>query len=339
MDDNSDDGNLPDQSYFKNKNYEDEEQINEHYENEGDKNYDDNYENQYHSNYENYDYENEEYNGNYNENYNDDDNYQENLDNENYIDNENTNYSNSYSSYNYINNEGNYKNYPNYNYSNKNKNKNYKHNYYNHHYPKYQLTKSKESYCTTFSTNFKLWLMLIIKLNSEQGKETKISENKSVNKEIIESFLKNYQIELNYKKGKENENNHLNISIKNIIIKHTVDKIYIIEFSLIIEDKIELFMVNKYIEIFVKGEIYFEKYPKFIFQVKDYKLTLDKINDNIIEIPQLDKEFEKCEIGMCPDNCINNNKNFKKLYLDINGEENIKDPQREIRDCLDNLIF
>ena len=348
MEDNSDDGNLPEQSYFKNKNYVEKEQMSENYVSNDNENYNDNFENQYPSNNENYDYENyndQEYNDNYNENYNDDDNYQENLDNENYIDNENTNYSNSYSSYNYANNEGNYKNYPNYNYSNKNKNKNYKYNYYNHQYQKYNLTKSKESYLTTFNTNFKLWLMLVIKLNSEQGKETKISENKSVNKEIIESFLKNYEIELNNKKGKENENNVLYISIKNTKLKNVVDKIYIVEFSIIIEDKIKLFCVNKYIEIFVKGEIYFEKYPKFIFQVKDYKLTLDlekdknyKNNDNIIEIPKLEKEFQTCEIGMSPDNCIINNKEFKKIYIDINGDENIKDPQREIRDCLDSLM-
>ena len=332
MDDDSDDGTLPGQSYFRNNNYE-EEQINEICENGGHENYDGNYENQY-----------SQYNGNYyyeNDNYNDDDNYQENLDNENYIDNENSNYSNSFK---YENADRYYKKY---NYSNKNKNKNYKYNYYNHHYKKYSLTKTKESYLTTFSTNFKLWLMLVIKLNKEQGKIIKISENKSINNEIIESFLKNYEIELNNKKGKENDTkNNLYISIKNVDLKHTVDKIYIVEFSIIIEDKIELFFVNKYIEIFVKGEIYFEKYPKFSFQVKEYKLTLNlekdknnKNNDNIIEIPDIEKEFEKCEIGMCPTYCINENKEFKKIYIDINGEDNIKDPQREIRDCLDNLMF
>ena len=330
MDDDSDDGTLPGQSYFRNNNYE-EEQINEICENGGNENYDENYENQY-----------SQYNGNYyyeNDNYNDDDNYQENLDNENYIDNENSNYSNSFK---YENADRYYKKY---NYSNKNKNKNYKYNYYNHHYKKYSLTKTKESYLTTFSTNFKLWLMLVIKLNKEQGKIIKISENKSINNEIIESFLKNYEIELNNKKGKENDKkNNLYISIKNVDLKHTVDKIYIVEFSIIIEDKIELFFVNKYIEIFVKGEIYFEKYPKFSFQVKEYKLTLDlekdkNNNDNIIEIPNIEKEFDKCEIGMCPTYCINENKEFKKIYIDINGEDNIKDPQREIRDCLDNLMF
>ena len=61
-------------------------------------------------------------------------------------------------------------------------------------------------------------------------------------------------------------------------------------------------------------------------------------NDNIIEIPKLEKEFQTCEIGMSPDNCIINNKEFKKIYININGDENIKDPQREIRDCLDSLM-
>ena len=75
--------------------------------------------------------------------------------------------------------------------------------------------------------------------------------------------------------------------------------------------------------------IILEKDPKFIFQVKDYKLTLDlekdknyKNNDNIIEIPKLEKEFQTCEIGMSPDNCIINNKEFKKIYIDINGDRN-----------------
>ena len=341
MDDDSDDGTLPGQSYFRNNNYEEQEQNNEIYENGGNENYDENYDNQYSQ-----DNGNNNYNYNYeNDKYNDDDYYQENLNNENFIYNDgNSNYSNSYQ---YENANRYYKNYKNYNYSNKNKNKKYKYNYYNHHYQKYSLTRTKESYLTTFSTNFKLWLMLVIKINKEQGNIIKISENKNINNEIIESFLKNYEIELNNKKGKENDiKNNLYISIKNVDLKHTVDKIYVVEFSIIIEDKIELFFVNKYIEIFVKGEIYFEKYPKFSFQVKEYKLTLElekdknnKNNDNIIEIPDIEKEFEICEIGMCPTYCINENKEFKKIYIDINGEDNIKDPQREIRDCLDNLMF
>lgn len=339
MDDDSDDGKLPGQSFFRNRNNEEKiEQYNENIENN---NYDENYENQYPQNNDNYEYENDNYNNNIN-NYDYNDDYQENLDNENYIKNENSSYYNS--NYYEIDDDGNYKNY-NHNYYNyKNNNKNYKYKYNNnYYYKKYNFTKSKENFQATFSTYFKLWLMLVIKLESDKEKEITISKNEKINQEIIDSFLKNYDIELNHKNEKENKKINLFFYIKDIKTKHSVEKNYTVEFSIIIEDKIELFFVNKYIEIFVSGDIYFDKFPVFQFKVIDYKLTLDyknnknnKNNDNnIYKLPEEDKQFE---IGMCPEYSINENKEFRELYININGEGKIKDPQREIRDSLDNLI-
>lgn len=337
MDDDSDDGNLPGQSFFRNNNNDKEEQ--KHNEINENDNYAENDENQYPQNNDNYEYENDNNNDIIN-NYDYNDDYQENFDNGNYIESENSSYYNS----NYYENDkdANYKNY-NYNYfNNKNKNKNYKYN--NYYYKKYNITKRKENYEVAFSTNFKLWLMLIIKLDSEKKKERAFSKNKKINQEIIDSFLKNYDIELNHKKEIEDKKNNLYIHIKNIKINHSVDKNYIVEFSIIIEDKIELFFVNKYIEIFVSGDIYFAKFPVFHFQVIDYKLTLDcqknkkdKNNDN--NIYDFSEEDEKLTIGMRPEYSINENKEFKELYIKIFGEGKIKDPQREIMDSLDNLIF
>ena len=355
MDDDSDDGQLPGQSFFKNKNNE----IEEKESNENDI-YDENYEEQYYQQNENYDYQK-----------NDDDYYNgsnyESFDNNKYYESEDSNY---FYSNNYENDNSNYNNYSNFNKNKKknyykkyeNNNKNFEDNYKyksNCHRIKNNYPKTKESYITSFEENFKLWLMLVVKISSIK-KKIKLTENKKVNKEIIEAFLKIYDIESNNNK-KEKEKNNLSINIKNFEIKQTVGKFYIIEFSLIIKDRIDIFFVDKYIEIKVIGEIFLERYPKFIFNVKKYILSLNynkkeknkyneengdkpekenekkekEINNNIIENMELN-ENDKYTIDMNPEYSIND-ETFKQYYLKINGKENIKDPHKEMRDCLDNL--
>ena len=207
------------------------------------------------------------------------------------------------------------------------------------------MTKTKEGYLASFGSYFKLWIILVIKSKSNKGEKIEFSKNEGVNKEIIESFLKNYDRESGSIKNVE-KNNNIYITIKDIEIKEVVGKNYYVEFSIIIEDKIEIFFVNKYIEIKVRGEIYFEKEPKFYFYVKQYKLSLNKKldknnddnkNNNAIENIELD-EKDGCWIGMCPKYSINN-KEFKEIYEKISGEQVYKDPQKEIRNCLDDLIF
>ena len=337
MDDDSDDGNLPGQSFFKRKNIEQDEQ-----ENNRNDNYDENYGNQDYQNNDNYDYENNDYNcddGCNNDfieehNYNDDDNF-------------NT-YDKSQYDYEYEN-ENEKKCYNYYKHSNKNNNRNNRDNinnrhkkYNNNYYQKYNLTKTKESYLTSFGINFKLWLMLVIKKVFSEKKIIEFTDNENINKEVTDSFLTSYDLESNTKQT--NEKNNLNISIKDFELKEIVGKNYNVDFSIIIIDKIEIFFVNKFIEMKVKGEFELGKYPKFYFSIKQYKLTLDsnkiKNNENktnIIENIDLD-ENKTFIIGMCPDYSIND-KSFKKLLMKINGEENKKDPQKEIMDCLDNLIY
>ena len=333
MDDDSDDGNLPGQSFFKRKNDEQEEPDNNINEN-----YDENDGNQYYQSNDNYDdYENNDnnYDQDYNNNFTDEQNYNN--------EQNSSNYNNSEYDYEYVKKSYNNHNHPN-KYSNinnrDNTNNNYRR-YNNNHYQKYNLTKTKEGYLTSFGLNFKLWLMLVIKKTSIEKKIIEFTKNEKINKEVIDSFLKFYDIEANIKK--ENEKNNLNISIKDFELKKLVGDNYIVQFSIIIKDKIEIFFVDKYIEMKVKGEINSAKFTKFHFSIKQYKLSLDsdKIkNDenknNIIENIDSD-EIKSFIIGMCPEYSINN-QTYKNLYTNIYGVKNIKDPHKEIVDCFDNLI-
>ena len=332
MDDDSDDGNLPGQSFFKRKNDEEEET-----ENNINNNYDEDDRNQYFQSNDNYDdYDNKDYNYNngYNNNFTEE---QSHNDEENYSNYNNSEYDNEYDK----------KSYNNHNHTNKynrnsrdNTNNNYKINYKGY-YLKYNLTKTKESYLTSFGINFKIWLMLVIKKTSIQHKIIEFTKNEQINQEVIDSFLKIYDIEANIKK--ENEKNNLNINIKDFELKKRVGNNYIAQFSIIIIDKIDIFFVNKYIEMKVEGDIELGKYPKFHFSIKQYKLSLDsdKIkNDenknNIIENIDLDENITFI-IGMSPEYSVND-QTYKNLYTNIYGDKNIKDPHKEIIDCFDNLI-
>ena len=350
MDDDSDDGTLPGQSFFKNKINEKEEYENNEIGENDDYN-DNNYNNQNYENEENY--ENENNDGNYHGDYAD--NNFENFENNNYYkeDEEQEDYNYKHENDNEANNNNSnyYNNSYNNNYYNKNRYNNYNNKYKKHFnnnyhsYPLYNSIKTKESYITSFLINFKLWLMIIIKTASSHNKNIIFSKNEKINKEIIDSFLKNYEIESN----KLKEDNNLKIKLKDFKINHTVGRNYNVEFLIIIKDKIKVFFVKKYIEIKVEGEIYFDKFPKFYFVVNKYELSLNyksmknknddenNNNKNILEINEPDKN-SNFPIGMCPDYTINNPE-FRQNYLEINREKNIKDPQKEIRECLDNLIM
>jgi len=332
MDDDSDDGNLPGQSFFKRKNDEQEEP-----ENNINNNYDEDDRNQYFQSNDNYDdYGNKDYNyyNGYNNNFTEE---QSHNDEENYSNYNNSEYDNEYDKKSYNNHNHTNKYYRN---SRDNTNNNYKRNYKGY-YLKYNLTKTKESYLTSFGINFKIWLMLVIKKTSIEHKIIEFTKNEQINQEVIDSFLKIYDIEANIKK--ENEKNNLNINIKDFELKKRVGNNYIAQFSIIIIDKIDIFFVNKYIEMKVEGDIELGKYPKFHFSIKQYKLSLDsdKIkNDenknNIIESIDLDENITFI-IGMSPEYSIND-QTYKNLYTNIYGEKNIKDPHKEIIDCFDNLI-
>ena len=360
MDDNSDDGYLPGQSYFINKNYEN----NEQYE---DPENDDNYNNNHYSNN---NYGNEINDQNYQEDdYYDDYGYQEENynnsknGNDNEIYDNNTNYNEHESSdYNHYNNDNFRYNKNNYYQNNKfhNKGYNYKNNYGSYYYNNnndYITEKRKESYLASFSVNFILWLTLVIKKSALEKNNIIFTDDKKINKEIVDSFLNYYDIKTTEEKEKTTKKKYFSINIENIKVKKAVEKDYILEFSIIIKDKIDTFFVDKFIEIGVIGNIYYNLYPKFNFCVKKYKLTLDdeKIEDNII----LDSDIKKenYEIGMCPDYEINNNKEFKQLFDKISEnkqlfdkksedkqyfdrkleEQKMKGPQEVLRECFNNL--
>ena len=348
MEDDSDDGEqLPGQSFFKKKLNENKENVYNEYEN-----YDDNYEEQYYNDNGNKYCENNEdkYYGNYDDNniYNyDNDNYNEyeeefenynNFDNVNQY-NENNDYNNNY--YYDDDNKNNYKD----KYKNGNKyNSHHKYNNNNHYYlPKYKQVKSKEGYIASFEINFKLWLTLVIKMQYDKKKNICFSNDSNVNEEIIDSFLSNYNIEFYKIKSKEKSN--LQINIEDVELKQTVGKYYDFEFFIIIKDKIEIFFVDKYIKIKVSGEICYDKYPKFSFVLQQYKLNLnynkEKDNKNNIIKNFIPNNANDYIIEMGPEYSIKNEE-FKKLYLETNGEkdgQNIKDLQKEILECLDNLMI
>ena len=211
--------------------------------------------------------------------------------------------------------------------------------------------KTKEFYLSTFRIKFKLWLMIVIKLLEKSKK--KIVEDEKINEEIYESFINLY----NHKKDKnKNEiKNNLNFEIENIEIKKIIKDIYNIEFNIIITEELKIYFTKKYINIKVTGKVYKDKYPKFFFQLMEYKLELNdeskdydnKKKDNsriIIDIKGKELKSD-LEIGMQPDYSIKN-KNFKKYLEELqwNDSEEYNDdkkkkkgPQEEIIDIFFEL--
>ena len=293
MSDDSDEGYFPGESRFEdNQNI-----IND--------NNEENIDNQEQEEY--YQNNNENYNNNYNE-YNDeqeDDNPQQYNDN-----NDNYNYNDDYNDYDYDYNyqyddNNNYygdNNYYGYNndYENNYDNYNYKYNYNNNDkYKKkyrpnnrnnnnfrplvYKTVKSEDYYYTSFAQKFKLWLIIVIQILSKKEKEkiTFYGKDEKINNEIIDSFLQEYKNQKKNIKGnkiegeKETDINKLDINIEKIKVKEIVSEEYNIEFNIIITDELEIYFVKKYIKIKVKGEITKNKYPKFYFKFKKYKITLN----------------------------------------------------------------
>ena len=153
-------------------------------------------------------------------------------------------------------------------------------NYFNNFPVIHKTKKGKEYYLSLFEQKFKLWLIIVIKMLSEKkNSEIKFNKNESINKEIIESFLKEYDYEKNSNNENQNIKNQLNIKIENIKLNKIVANDFNIEFNIIITEEIKVFFLKKYIKIKVIGKVYYNKFPEFIFRVKQYKISLiDEIN-------------------------------------------------------------
>ena len=361
MDDDSDDGNWKGESQF----IRDENRFNDI-----DEDFDDENNNQFNEGYRSYnrneDKKNEDDNDNqdfksnndyyYDDNYYDDDYYEDYYD---YDENNNNEYNYKYNYNNGYNNRNNYNRNDNH-YNNNEYNIQYRNNNYKRRYrPIFHLRKAgestsiktKEFYLSTFRIKFKLWFMIVIKLLEKSKK--KIVEDEKINEEIYESFINLY----NHKKDKnKNEiKNNLNFEIENIEIKKIIKDIYNIEFNIIITEELKIYFTKKYINIKVTGKVYKDKYPKFFFQLMEYKLELNdeskdydnKKKDNsriIIDIKGKELKSD-LEIGMQPDYSIKN-KNFKKYLEELqwNDSEEYNDdkkkkkgPQEEIIDIFFEL--
>ena len=361
MDDDSDDGNWKGESQF----IRDENRFNDI-----DEDFDDENNNQFNEGYRSYnrnedknnedDNDNQDFKSN-NDYYYDDDYYDDDY-NEDYYDydeNNNNEYNYKYNYNNGYNNRNNYNRNDNH-YNNNEFNRQYRNNNYKRRYrPIFHSRKAgestsiktKEFYLSTFRIKFKLWLMIVIKLLEKSKK--KIVEDEKINEEIYESFINLY----NYKKDKnKNEiKNNLNFEIENIEIKKIIKDIYNIEFNIIITEELKIYFTKKYINIKVTGKVYKDRYPKFFFQLMEYKLELNdeskdydnKKKDNsriIIDIKGKELKSD-LEIGMQPDYSIKN-KNFKKYLEELqwNDSEEYNDdkkkkkgPQEEIIDIFFEL--
>ncbi len=361
MDDDSDDGNWKGESQF----IRDENRFNDI-----DEDFDDENNNQFNEGYRSYnrnedknnedDNDNQDFKSN-NDYYYDDDYYDDDY-NEDYYDydeNNNNEYNYKYNYNNGYNNRNNYNRNDNH-YNNNEYNRQYRNNNYKRRYrPIFHSRKAgestsiktKEFYLSTFRIKFKLWLMIVIKLLEKSKK--KIVEDEKINEEIYESFINLY----NYKKDKnKNEiKNNLNFEIENIEIKKIIKDIYNIEFNIIITEELKIYFTKKYINIKVTGKVYKDRYPKFFFQLMEYKLELNdeskdydnKKKDNsriIIDIKGKELKSD-LEIGMQPDYSIKN-KNFKKYLEELqwNDSEEYNDdkkkkkgPQEEIIDIFFEL--
>lgn len=359
MSDDSDTGYFPGESYFEenkniinnpNENINNDEENNE--ENDNNKYSNDNYNKNYNDyEEEQQEYENNSQNNNYNGEY-----YEEGYEYEEY---EDSNYNNNYdSSYNYSDNYSNdynnsysYNHNRNRNYNNRgnngNKGQKYKYNNFNRSFVPINIPvkRTSEYYDTSFARSFKIWLILVIKLLSDNKEKIDFyKKDEKINKEIIESLLNYFENYINNKndneKEGENKKNPLQINIENIQKKNIVHNDYNIEFDLIITDKLEIFFVEKYIKIKVKGEVNNGKYPVFYFQLKEYELTLT--NENIGTIVQKKESedssdskkkkenIEKKDNNDDKDDKSKNQNNEKKKNIIIKVEENEESNKNKI---------
>ena len=340
MSDSSDDGGpLPGESYFYeniNKIIENNEQQISNSEQPYSNNYSDNYSNNNYTNnfdngYNNYDqdYLEEEESNNqiqnqndYFDNYKNDYNYDEYSDSNYYSETNNDIYNNDYENNNYNNSFNNI----NYRENNNNRNRNnYRRGGYNPNFPpKFKIKRNIEYYLSSFQQKFILWLTLVIKKLSNQNrlKEIKFDNDKKVNKEIIDGFIRlyNYQKEKNNDKKKENEKieNNLKIRIDNTKMEKITSNDYNLIFNIFITEDREIFYIKKEIDIKVIGEIY-EKYPKFFFYVNQYKLYLSDEGYQYTKKEEVKKEEEKNKKEK------NDTKNKDKKNDDKKNKEDNKD--------------
>ena len=175
--------------------------------------------------------------------------------------------------------------------------------------------KTDYNYLSSFAIEFKHWLINELCVDK---KNITFDKNKKINKEIKDSLNKIFKFQ------KEKEKGSIKMDIKDIEIKKIVKGDINLEFKLIINENIDVYFLQKYIEIKIKGEIVYNKNAKFFFQVKQYKITLN--------------ENKKQNNNDC---CIMNIINYEEdkycdvLELDLKIQEN-EDENKEMNDSLNS---
>lgn len=184
-----------------------------------------------------------------------------------------------------------------------------------HNKKKIKIYKTEDDYLSSFAMEFKYWLINELCMDK---KNITFDKNKKINKEINDSINKIFNFQ------KEKEKGNIKMDIKDIELKKIVKGDINLEFKLIINENIDVYFLQKYIEIKIKGEIVYNKNAKFYFQVKQYKITL---NEN------KKQKNDDC----CIMNIINyeEDKYYDILELDLKTQEN-EDENEEIKDSQNN---
>ena len=296
---------------------------------------------------------NDEYNDYYGE-YND-----KNYFNEMYFINENINNNEYNFDYNNVNKKD-YNNnsyyYPEKSYYNKNYYQHKNYNEYNNGYNFYLNKKRKynprnnkpyksiDNYLSSFAIKFKIWLLKTI---CEEKKNFVFGDKKKINKEIIESLNKQYTYD---KIEDKNKKGNITMVIKDIVIEKVISRDINLYFKIIINEDVDIFFINKYIEIKVKGEMFYNDVAKFYFQVKQYKLSLfdsisknknDKNSDNNIinyEKNEDDIYNNSLELDLKSNIKEKEEKKYSTENDENNANANIIEPKQNLKLCLNELM-
>ena len=184
-----------------------------------------------------------------------------------------------------------------------------------HNKKKIKIYKTEDDYLSSFAMEFKHWLINELCMDK---KNITFDKNKKINKEINDSINKIFKFQ------KEKEKGSIKMDVKDIELKKIIKGDINLEFKLIINENIDVYFLQKYIEIKIKGEIVYNKNAKFYFQVKQYKITL---NEN------KKQKNDDC----CIMNIVNSeeDKYYDVLELDLKTQEN-EDENEEIKDSDNN---
>ena len=204
---------------------------------------------------------------------------------------------------------------------------------------KFKVRKNLNCYLITFGIKFKSWLLNLI---CEEKKNIIFDNNDKINKEIIDSMNKYY-----IQKEKEKVENKIEIDIKDVQVKKIVSTDFNIEFKIIIREEIEILFIQKLIEIKVKGEMFYNDSSVFYFHVNKYKLSLinKEINKKEIKKEGIILNIENSDCEKYSDDALklelkSQSCNIKEIkdFEDNDNNNQFAEHREELKLCLNELM-